>query len=447
MDEESAATRVAGVGHDGKAPCGLFLFATAGVGRTFLGINMKNKSKKTAATGGAGRSATVFNRRLRGLRAQQSALLARRNIVDGNWTSGVFERYRNPVVTAAHVPLTWRFDLNVKTNPRLLERQGINAVFNPGALYHDGKYLLVCRVEGYDRKSFFAVAESKNGVDGFRFWDEPVDLPETKQPDTNVYDMRLTAHEDGWIYGLFCTERKDPAAIAHDTSSAVAACGIVRTKNLREWERLEDLQSRAAQQRNVVLHPEFIGGRYGLYTRPQDSFIEAGSGGGIGWATCEKMEAARIEEERIVDARVYHTIKESKNGQGPPPLKTSAGWLHLGHGVRGTAAGLRYVLYIFMTDLREPWRVIARPGGYFLAPQGEERVGDVSNVVFCNGWVAAADGRVFIYYASSDTRIHVAVSSIERLVDYALHTPEDAFTSRGCMLSRRELIRQNASML
>ncbi len=258
--------------------------------------------------------------------------------------------------------------------------------------------------------------------------------------------MRLTAHEDGWIYGLFCTERRDPAAPAHDTSSALALCGIVRTRNLRDWQRLADLKSRAAQQRNVVLHPEFIQGRYALYTRPQDSFIEAGTGGGIGWATCASMEEATIEDERIVDPRVYHTIKESKNGQGPPPLKTPAGWLHLAHGVRATAAGLRYVLYVFLTDLHEPWRVIARPGGYFLAPQGQERVGDVSNVVFCNGWIAAADGRIFIYYASSDTRIHVAVSSIERLLDYALHTPADALTSRGCMLSRRALIRDNAAV-
>ncbi len=408
---------------------------------------MKNKPKNAALRRRAGKSQSMFTKRLRELRAQHSALLARRNVVDRNWTSGVFERYCDPVVTAAHVPLEWRFDLNAGSNPLLLERQGINAVFNPGALYHDGKFLLVCRVEGCDRKSFFAVAESKNGIDGFRFWDEPVDLPETKQPDTNVYDMRLTAHEDGWIYGLFCTERKDPAVPAHDTSSALALCGIVRTRNLREWERLEDLKSRAAQQRNVVLHSEFIQGRYALYTRPQDSFIEAGTGGGIGWATCASMEGATIEDERIVDPRVYHTIKESKNGQGPPPLKTSSGWLHLAHGVRATAAGLRYVLYVFLTDLREPWRVSARPGGYFLAPQGQERVGDVSNVAFCNGWIAAADGRVFIYYASSDTRIHVAVSSIERLVDYALHTPEDALTSRGCMLSRRELIRRNASIL
>lgn len=407
---------------------------------------MKNKRKKTSSIQRDGRLQTSFNRRLRGLRAQHSVLLARRNVVDRNWTNGVFERYRDPVVTAAHVPLEWRFDLNFKSNPWLLERQGINAVFNPGALYHDGKFLVVCRVEGCDRKSFFAVAESKTGVDGFRFWEEPVDLPETNQPDTNVYDMRLTHHEDGWIYGLFCTERKDPAAPEHDTSSALAACGIVRTENLREWERLADLKSRAAQQRNVVLHPEFVQGRYALYTRPQDSFIEAGTGGGIGWATCTSMEGATIEDEQIVDPRAYHTIKESKNGQGPPPLKTPSGWLHLAHGVRATAAGLRYVLYIFMTDLHEPWRVIARPGGYYLAPQGQERVGDVSNVVFCNGWIAAADGRVFIYYASSDTRIQIAVSSIERLLDYALHTPADALTSRGCMLSRRELIRDNVAV-
>ena len=307
---------------------------------------MKKQPKLPSLLRRSDAAKSAFTRRLRALGSQHSALLSRRNLVDRNWTNGVLERYRDPVITAAHVPLEWRFDLNFASNPLLLERQGVNAVFNPGALYHQGKFLLVCRVEGCDRKSFFAVAESKTGVDGFRFWKEPVDLPETDPPDTNVYDMRLTAHEDGWIYGLFCTERKDPTAPPHDTSSAVAACGIVRTRNLLQWERLADLKSRAAQQRNVVLHPEFIQGRYALYTRPQDSFIEAGSGGGIGWATCSDMEDARIKDERIIDHRVYHTIKEAKNGQGPPPLKTASGWLHLAHGVRATAAGLRYVLYL-----------------------------------------------------------------------------------------------------
>ncbi len=389
---------------------------------------------------------TPFSQNLSCLTRRFETLIERPNAVDDEWYNGVFERYRNPVLTAAHVPLDWRFDLNPATNPLLLERLGINAAFNPGAIYLDGKFLLVCRVEGADRKSFFAVAESETGIDGFRFWEEPVDLPETGEPDTNVYDMRLTAHEDGWIYGLFCTERKDPAASPHDTSSAVAQCGIVRTKDLKTWQRLPDLISRSAQQRNVVLHPEFIGGRYALYTRPQESFIEAGSGGGIGWALCDSMEKAEIGEESIVDPRVYHTIKESKNGQGPAPIKTEKGWLHLAHGVRNTAAGLRYVLYVFLSDLDDPKRVIARPGGYFLAPEGGERIGDVSNVVFCNGWIARSTGEVYIYYASSDTRCHVATTSVERLLDYVLNTPEDGLTSRACVLTRTALICKNRTL-
>lgn len=392
------------------------------------------------------KSMTSFAQKLANLTHRFESLIHQPNAIDEEWYNGVFERYRNPVITASHVPLEWRFDLNPATNPHLLERQGINATLNPGAIYHDGKFLLVCRVEGYDRKSFFAVAESETGIDGFRFWDEPLDLPETDVPDTNVYDMRLTAHEDGWIYGLFCTERKDPAAGPHDTSSAVAQCGIVRTKDLKKWERLPDLKSRSAQQRNVVLHPEFVGGRYALYTRPQESFIEAGSGGGIGWALCDTMEQAEIVEELIVDPRVYHTIKESKNGQGPTPIKTSEGWLHLAHGVRNTAAGLRYVLYVFLSDLDDPKRVIARPGGYFLAPHDDERIGDVSNVVFCNGWVARPSGEVYIYYASSDTRCHVATTSVERLLDYVLNTPEDGLTSRASVLTRTALIRKNRAL-
>lgn len=379
------------------------------------------------------------------LQKKHKALCALPNRLNADYYHGAVERYAHPVLTAAHAPLAWRFDLDPKRNPQLIERMGINGVLNPGAIFLDEKYLLVARVEGCDRKSFFAVAESVNGLDGFRFWDEPLDLPETVVPDTNVYDMRLTTHEDGWIYGLFCTERKSASAPAWDTSSADAQCGIARTRDLKNWERLPDLVSRSAQQRNVVLHPEFVDGKYALYTRPQDSFIEAGQGGGIGWALCDSMDRASIQQETIVNGRVYHTIKESKNGQGPAPIKTPQGWLHLAHGVRMTAAGLRYVLYIFMTDLKEPWKVIAEPGGYFLAPEGDERVGDVSNVLFSNGWVLREDGRIFIYYASSDTRIHVATSDTARLVDYALNTPRDPLTTRQCMLQRREMIRSNAT--
>lgn len=380
------------------------------------------------------------------LQLRHEDLIKRTNEIDSTWYNGVYERYCYPVVTAETAPLAWRFDLDPASNPHLMERLGINATLNPGAIFLDGKFLLVCRVEGYDRKSFFAVAESDNGIDGFRFWEEPVDLPETQIPDTNVYDMRLTSHEDGWIYGLFCTERKDPAAAPHDTSSAVAQCGIVRTRDLKTWERLPDLKSISPQQRNVVLHPEFVDGSYALYTRPQEGFIEAGAGGGIGWALCKSMERAEIGEEQIVDPRVYHTIKEAKNGQGPAPIKTEKGWLHLAHGVRNTAAGLRYVLYVFLSDLKSPERVIARPGGYFLAPHNEERVGDVSNVTFCNGWIARPNGDVFIYYASSDTRCHVATSTVERLLDYALNTPEDGLTSRASVLTRIELIRKNRAI-
>jgi 4-O-beta-D-mannosyl-D-glucose phosphorylase len=385
---------------------------------------------------------SLFDQNLPTLREQHEKLVGLRNDVDHLWYNGIFDRYRHPVLTAAHVPLNWRFDLDPATNPFLLERLGINAVFNPGAIELDGKILLVCRVEGYDRKSFFAVAESASGVDGFRFWAEPIELSQTGEPDVNVYDMRLVRHEDGWIYGLFCTERKDPAPPASDTSSAIAQCGLVRTKDLRSWERLPDLKTRSSQQRNVVLHPEFIGKQYALYTRPQDGFIDTGSGGGIAWALCDSMENAEIGKEQVIEPRIYHTIKEVKNGQGPAPLKTVKGWLHLAHGVRNTAAGLRYVLYVFMTDLQEPQRVIHRPGGYFLAPWNEERIGDVSNVTFSNGWVLRGD-TVFIYYASSDTRIHVATTTIERLLDYAIHTPEDGLTSASSVQARLELIRRN----
>lgn len=360
-------------------------------------------------------------------------------------TNGVYQRYAHPVLTAAHAPLEWRYDFNPQTNPFMMERMGINAVFNAGALLFDGRYVVVARVEGDDRKSFFAVAESPNGVDQFRFWPRPVVLPQTDEPDTNVYDMRLTRHEDGWIYGLFCTERKDMSQ-PHDLSAAVAQCGIARTKDLAAWERLPDLTTRSGQQRNVVLHPEFVDGKYALYTRPQDGFISVGSGGGIGWGLCDNMAHAVIETETIVDNKVYHTIKEVKNGQGPAPIRTDHGWLHLAHGVRNTAAGLRYVLYLFMTDLTRPWIVTHAPGGHLIAPQGEERVGDVSNVVFSNGWIED-QGRVFIYYASSDTRLHVATSSVAQLVDYCLNTPPDPLTSAACVAQRLDLIAKNEAFM
>jgi 4-O-beta-D-mannosyl-D-glucose phosphorylase len=389
---------------------------------------------------------TGFDARLQSLLAAHEALIARKNAKaeDGN---GIFDRYVNPVLTAAHAPIFWRYDLNCETNPYLLERLGINAAFNSGAMEFNGKIVLAVRVEGNDRKSFFAIAESDNGVDGFRFWDYPILMPETGDPDTNVYDMRLVRHEDGWIYGLFCTERKDPNAPPGDLSAAVAQGGIARTKDLQNWERLPDLKTRSPQQRNVVLHPEFVNGKYAFYTRPQDDFIQAGSGGGIGWGLADSMERAVIEEEIIIDPRQYHTIKESKNGLGPAPIKTEKGWLQLAHGVRGTAAGLRYVLYLFLSALDEPWRVTHRPAGYIIAPEGEERVGDVSNVTFSNGWVARDNGEVFIYYGSSDTRMQVATSTIDKLLDYMMNTPEDPLRSRACVEQRSELIRRNLQIL
>jgi 4-O-beta-D-mannosyl-D-glucose phosphorylase len=377
------------------------------------------------------------------LRSTHAKLVNQPNEIDLNYSNGIFERYENPVLTAAHVPLEWRYDLHQETNPYLMERLGINATFNPGAILMDGKFYLLVRTEGWDRKSFFTVAESDNGLDHFKFWDEPVVMPETDDPDTNVYDMRLTQHEDGWIYGVFCSERKDPNAVPGDLSSAVAQAGIARTHNLLTWERLPDLKTGSAQQRNVVLHPEFIQGKYAFYTRPQDDFIQAGSGGGIGWGLSESMNPAVIGRETIIDSRAYHTIKEVKNGEGPAPIKTARGWLHLAHGVRNTAAGLRYVLYLYLTDLKEPWKVTVRPGGYFMAPVEEERFGDVSNVLFCNGWVCKPDGQVFIYYASSDTRIHVATSSVDRLLDYVVNTPEDGLRSAASVQTRLALIRKN----
>ncbi len=361
-------------------------------------------------------------------------------------TNGIYERYQNPVLTAAHVPINWRFDFNKQTNPYLLERIGVNATLNSGAIKFDNKYVLVVRVEGHDRKSYFAIAESPNGIDNFRFWDQPVTMPETSNPDTNVYDMRLTAHQDGYIYGVFCSERKDPDAQSGDLSSAVAAAGIARTKNLKDWERLPDLKTRS-QQRNVVLHPEFVNGKYAFYTRPQDGFIDTGKGGGIGWALVDDITNAEINEEKIINHRYYHTIKELKNGEGPHPIKTSKGWLHLAHGVRNCAAGLRYVLYLYMTSLEDPSVLIAEPAGYFMAPEGDERVGDVSNVLFSNGWIVDEDGKVFIYYASSDTRMHVATSTIDKLVDYCLNTPEDGLRSAASVEKIKDLIEKNKKFL
>lgn len=385
---------------------------------------------------------TVFDLRHRLLHSQQQHLLALPNQPEelGN---GIFTRYAHPVLTAAHAPLTWRYDFNPATNPFLMERIGVNAAFNAGAIKWQGKYVLVARVEGADRKSFFAVAESPNGVDNFRFWERPLTLPETDEPDTNVYDMRLVAHADGWVYGLFCTERRDPAAPEADQSAALATCGIARTKDLVAWERLADLTTNSAQQRNVVLHPEFVQGQYAFYTRPQDGFIDAGTGGGIGFGLSESIEQARIGEEVLIDKKQYHTISELKNGLGPAPLKTEQGWLHLAHGVRNTAAGLRYVLYLFLTDLHDLTRITHKPAGYFLAPEGDERVGDVSNVAFGNGWILDDDGRVFIYYASSDTRMHVATSTLAQLLDYVVHTPADDLRSAASVQRINALIDRN----
>jgi 4-O-beta-D-mannosyl-D-glucose phosphorylase len=387
---------------------------------------------------------TVFENRLQALQEAHEHLLNRRNEKEapGN---GIYDRYHYPVLTAEHAPLSWRYDLNPATNPYLMQRFGINAAFNAGAVKWNNKYLLVARVEGADRKSFFAIAESGNGIDGFRFWKRPLIMPENSVPDTNIYDIRIVPHEDGWVYGLFCTERRDPAAAPGDQSSAVAQCGIARTKDMIHWERLPDLVTSSPQQRNVVLHPEFVEGKYAFYTRPQDSFIEAGKGGGIGFGLAADITKAVIEKETIIDQKVYHTVYEAKNGQGPAPIKTANGWLHLAHGVRNTAAGLRYVLYLFMTDLKDLTKVIHKPGGYFMAPLGEEQVGDVSNVVFCNGWIADEDGKVFIYYASSDTRMHVAVSSVEKLLDYVQHTPEDGFSSAKSVETVMDIIDKNES--
>lgn len=382
-----------------------------------------------------------YDNRLHILTKEYDELISRENekILPGN---GVFERYKYPILTAEHPPLEWRYDFNPETNPYLMERFGINAVFNAGAIKFNGKFLVMARVEGHDRKSFFAIAESPNGIDNFRFWEYPVQLPDLYPEETNVYDMRLTKHEDGWIYGIFCSESKDPDAPAGDLTSAIAAAGIIRSRDLKNWERLPNLVSQS-QQRNVVLHPEFVDGKYALYTRPQDGFIDAGSGGGISWALIDDITHAVIKKEIVIEQRHYHTIKEVKNGEGPHPIKTPQGWLHLAHGVRACAAGLRYVLYLYMTSLDDPRKVIAQPGGYFMAPVGEERTGDVSNVLFSNGWIADEDGTVYIYYASSDTRMHVATSTIERLIDYCRHTPEDRLRSTTSVKSIYDIIEAN----
>lgn len=380
--------------------------------------------------------------RLKKLKSEHKNLIVKKNKKVKNTSNGIFFRYKNPVLTADHVPFEWRYDLNIETNPFLMERFGINGVFNAGAIKFNDKYILIARVEGNDRKSFFAVAESNNGIDNFKFWDYPVIMPETEHPDTNIYDMRLIQHEDGWIYGVFCSERKDPDAPDGDTSSAVASAGIARTKNLKEWERLPDLITYTGQQRNVVLHPEFVNKKYAFYTRPQDGFIDTGSGGGIGFGLSDNIKNAEVKEI-IIDPKTYHTVYEVKNGLGPAPIKTEHGWLHLAHGVRNTAAGLRYVLYAFMTDLNDLSKIIYKPAGHLIAPQGKERVGDVSNVVFSNGWIADDVGKLFIYYASSDTRMHVATTTIDKLVDYCMNTKPDGLRSAKSVETITDIINKN----
>ena len=378
-------------------------------------------------------------------KALQEALLARKNH-KSDWYNGIYDRWDYPVLTREHIPLEWRFDLDPASNPYFMERLGVNAVFNAGAIELDGKFYLVARVEGNDRKSFFAVAESDSPVDGFRFWDKPVELPDTCPEETNVYDMRLTKHEDGWIYGVFCSESKDKSN--PDLSAAVAAAGIVRTRDLKTWERLPNLVTlRSPQQRNVDLLPSFVNGKYAFYTRPMDDFIDTGSGGGVGFGLCEDITHPVIDEEIITSPRRYHTITEAKNGEGATPIKTEKGWLHIAHGVRNTAAGLRYVIYVFVTDLAEPWKVIAEPAGFLIAPRGWERVGDVSNVVFTNGAIARDNGELYIYYAASDTRLHVASTTVDRMLDFAFHTPADPLRSRDCVAQRCDLIDRNRAFL
>jgi 4-O-beta-D-mannosyl-D-glucose phosphorylase len=385
-----------------------------------------------------------FDNKVRKLFEEHRLFITRKNEkqINGN---GIYDRYVYPAITRDHAPVFWRYDLNYETNPHLMTRLGINTTFNAGAIKLNGKYYMAVRTESFDVKSFFAIAESPNGVDNWKFWDHPVVMPVTDDPEMNVYDIRLTHHEDGWIYGLFCAERKDKSK-PEDSSAALASCGIARTHDLKTWERLDDLKSTAAQQRNCVLHPEFVRGKYMIYTRPQSGFIETGDSG-ISVGFCDNMEHAQLGEEILVDARQYHTVKEVKNGQGPAPIKTGKGWIHLAHGVRRTAAGLRYSLYIFVTSLEEPWKVIRRPSGHFIEPLGEERVGDVSNVVFSNGWIADEDGKVYIYYASSDTRMHVATTTIDKLIDYAFNTPEDAGRTQLCAAQRDKMITENLNIL
>ena len=387
---------------------------------------------------------TIFDKRYTKLEKQYKDLITRKN-TPLHFGNGIFERYEYPVLTSEHIPLSWKYDLNCETNPYFMQRFGFNSVFNSGAMKWKGKYLLFARVEGYDRKSFFAIAESNNGVDNFEFWDYPIMLPETDVDETNVYDLRITTHEDGWIYGLFCSESKDPNAPKFDTSRAVASTGIIRTKDLKKWERLPNLKSKS-HQRNVVLHPEFVSGKYALYTRPQDDFISAGRGGGINWALIEDITDPVVQNETLIDARKYHTIKEAKNGEGPHPIKTDKGWLHLAHGVRNCAAGLRYVLYLYVTDLEEVNKIIAEPAGYFMAPVGDERIGDVSNVLFSNGWIKDEDGTIYIYYASSDTRMHVATSSVDRLLDYCFNTEPDGYKSDESVKIITSLIDKNRKL-
>lgn len=385
-----------------------------------------------------------YKDKIQTLRAAHEALLSRPNepIEGGN---GIYTKYQYPILTAEHTPLEWRYDFNEQDNPYLMQRIMMNAVLNAGAILFEGKYTVVARVEGADRKSFFAVAQSPNGIDNWRFWPEPVTMPDgNNAPATNVYDMRLTRHEDGWIYGIFCVERHDETK-PFDTSAATASAGIARTKDLIHWERLDDLKS-LCQQRNVVLHPEFVDGQYALYTRPQDGFIETGKGGGIGWTLTPDITHAEVRDERIIYPRAYHTVYEVKNGEGPAPIKTAKGWLHLAHGVRATASGLRYVLYMYMTALDDPTRIIAKPGGWFLIPEGAEYIGDVMNVAFSNGWIADEDGKVFIYYASADTRLHVATTTVDQLLDYCLNTPEDGLMTSVSVEKINALVAKNASM-
>jgi len=378
---------------------------------------------------------------------KQTEYIEKKNTINEEFYNGVYNRYENPILTRNHIPLTWRYDLNKETNPYFMERLGINAVFNPGAIYMDGKYYIIARVEGNDRKSIFAIASSDTGVDNFKFINYPVIWEDIDEMETNIYDMRLVKHEDGWIYGIYCSESKDPDAPIGDDSSAIAQAGLVRTKDLLAWERLPNIITTSPQQRNVVLHPEFVDGKYAFYTRPQDGFISTGAGGGIGFGTCDDIEKPVIDHEVVIEGKQYHTVYEVKNGQGPAPIKTKAGWIHIAHGVRNTAAGLRYVLYTFATSLDDPTKVIAKPGGYFIAPLMDERVGDVSNVVFCNGLIVNEQDEVFIYYASSDTRVHVATTTVNQLIDYTFNTPSDPFRSLDCAIQRKALIQENMKLI